>query len=252
MKLPATAVIITFNEEKNIARCIEGLLNLVDEVLVLDSYSEDNTQAICSRYPVSFYQQKWKGYSASKNYANSLAKNDWILSIDADEVPDEKLSAELLKIKIDKIHEVFKLNRLTNYCGKWIYHSGWYPDKKIRLFNRLNTLWEGEFVHETLSFTVSPTINILEGHLLHYSYTNYKQHRERADKYSMLTAQKLHDKGKKASFFKPYVSAFGRFVSMFFIKKGFLDGKMGFKIALISATSNVVKYKELRKLCLKK
>lgn len=243
-----SATIITLNEEKNIGRCIESLLPVADEIIVLDSFSTDRTQAICERLNVKFYQRKWAGYTASKNYLNSKAKFDYILSIDADEELDKELQKSILELKTEANPQLYSMNRLTNYCGKWIKHSGWYPDIKLRLFPKNGCQWEGEFVHEELSYPKDLKIIQLDGHLNHYSYYDFKDHRSRADKYSVLTAQKMYSKGKKSSFFKPYLSAIGRFISMYFIKLGFLDGKMGFKIAQISAKSNVLKYKELRRL----
>ena len=137
---------------------------------------------------------------------------------------------------------------MTNYCGQWIKHSTWYPDWKVRIFPKSKTKWAGEFVHEELEFSEPMERHQLQGHLQHFSYYNYREHRTRADKYSVLTAQKLRASGKKAGPFRPYISGFGRFITMFILKLGFLDGWKGFKIAQISAQSNVLKYKELRRL----
>ena len=250
MESKLTATIITYNEESNIERCIKGLEAIADEIIVLDSFSTDATVAICKTQGVRVEQRKWEGYAASKNYLNSLASHPFIFSVDADEVPDSHLinSIQELKRKGFKTDEVYEVNRRTNYCGTWINHSGWYPDRKIRLFAFEIAKWEGNYVHEELKFLNSPKVVRLPGHLEHYSYYSQKEHRERADKYSVLTAQKMHQKGKKASLLKPYLSALGRFVSMYLIKKGFLDGKAGWQIACISAQSNVLKYKELRRL----
>ena len=246
MKLSAT--IITLNEERNIERCIVSLKNVADEIIVLDSNSTDETEDICNRHGVTFVKRDWEGYAASKNYLNSLAKFDYILSMDADEAIDGELEDEILKIKLLEHPEIYSLNRMTNYCGKWIKHSGWYPDVKTRIFPKDTCYWDGEFVHEELVYPKGAIITQLKGHLSHYSYYSFKGHRERADKYSILTAKKMNKAGKKASLLKPYLSGLARFVSMYFINAGFLDGKMGFKIAQISAQSNVFKYKELRRL----
>lgn len=246
MKISAT--IITLNEERNIERCIRSLEPIADEIIVLDSFSTDKTVEICERLGVRLEQRKWAGYAASKNYLNSLATYDYIFSVDADEAVDETLAQEILKVKQLPNPELYSVNRLTNYCGKWIKHSGWYPDVKLRLFPKEGCEWEGAFVHEELNYPQELEIHQLEGHLEHYSYYSFTGHRERADKYSALTAQKMHHRGKKASLLKPYLSAAGRFISMYLLKLGFLDGRMGFKIAQISAQSNVFKYKELRRL----
>ncbi|PHR48846.1 MAG: glycosyl transferase [Fluviicola sp.] len=243
-----SATIITFNEERNINRCIESLLPIADEIIVLDSFSTDKTEEICTKNGVRFEKREWKGYSNAKNYLNSLANHDYIFSIDADEAPDKKLQESILKVKKQGFEGAYAVNRLTNYCGKWVKHSGWYPDVKTRIFPKKTSKWEGKFVHEKLIIDGSPPSHLLEGHLLHYSYYNYTEHRERADKYSKLTAQKLYAKGKRATAVKPFISGLGRFISMYFIKKGFLDGRAGWKIATISAKSNIYKYKELRRL----
>lgn len=246
MKL--TATIITFNEERNIERCIRSVDGVADHVIVLDSLSTDRTQEICEQLGVQFVSRPWQGYSDSKNYLNSLVETDYILSLDADEALDDRLKASVLAVKKTLNPQIYSVNRLTNYCGKWIKHSGWYPDVKPRLFPKNGSYWNGAIVHEELIFPEGLDIIQLDGHLEHYSYYTFKEHRERADRYSRLTAQKMHHAGKKASFLKPYLSALGRFVSMYLINAGFLDGKMGFKIAQISAQSNVFKYKELRRL----
>lgn len=246
MKLSAT--IITLNEERNIERCIVSLKKVADEIIVLDSNSIDRTEDICKSLGVTFVKRDWEGYAASKNYLNSLANFDYILSMDADEAIDSELESEILEIKKLDQPVLYSLNRMTNYCGKWIKHSGWYPDVKTRIFPKDTCYWDGEFVHEELVYPKDAIITQLKGHLSHYSYYSFKGHRERADKYSVLTAKKMNKAGKKASLLKPYLSGLARFVSMYFIKAGFLDGKMGFKIAQISAQSNVFKYKELRRL----
>lgn len=248
MKISAT--IITLNEQQNIGRCIDTLKKVVDEIIVLDSFSTDKTEEICrsSTANVVFVQRAWAGYAESKNYANSLANNEYILSMDADEVLSPELQQSILTAKQQGLQGVYQINRLTNYCGKWIRHSGWYPDIKARLFPKDKCYWQGAYVHETLTYTETMPTTLLQGDCYHYSYYSFADHRARADKYSLLTAQKFASQGKNASLLKPYVSALGRFISMYLLRLGFLDGWMGFKIAQISALSNVVKYKELRRL----
>ena len=245
---PLSATIITFNEERNIGRCLEALKKIADEIIILDSFSTDQTIEICNQFNVKFIQRKWEGYSSAKNYVNALASHDFIFSVDADEVPNSELIATILSLKKSGFSGAYRINRMTNYCGKWIKHSGWYPDRKIRLFPKNKAQWQGEFVHEELVFEERLVVSNLKGHLQHYSYYNFEEHRERADKYSLLTAQKLHASGKKVGDMKPVLSAIGRFISMYFLKLGFLDGRMGFKIAQISAKSNLLKYKELIRL----
>jgi glycosyltransferase involved in cell wall biosynthesis len=250
MKISAT--IITLNEERNIERCICSLKNVADEIIVLDSNSTDRTEEICLKHKVTFVKRDWEGYAASKNYLNALANYSYILSMDADEAVDEELEQELLNVKTSEMPALYSVNRITNYCGRWIKHGGWYPDVKTRLFPKEGCFWDGEFVHEELVYPKGSKVIQLKGHLSHYSYYSYKEHRERADTYSTLTAKKMNKAGKKASALKPLLSGVSRFISMYLLKAGFLDGKMGFKIAQISAQSNVFKYQELRRLNQKK
>lgn len=240
-------VIITLNEARNIERCILSLGDLADEIVVLDAFSTDETAEICAKYQVKFIQRNWEGYAASKNFANSLTSCDYILSLDADEALSTELLAEIKVEKKKGFSGTYAVNRMTNYMGKWIYHSGWFPDIKTRIFPKEGSYWSGEYVHEVL-VTQTNTTSTFKNILAHYSYYSFEDHRARADKYSLLTAQKFYAAGKKASFFKPYLSAIGRFIAMYLLKRGFLDGKMGFKIAQISALSNIVKYKALRQL----
>jgi glycosyltransferase involved in cell wall biosynthesis len=248
MSKKLSAVIITLNEERNIGRCIKALQEIADEIIVLDAFSSDRTLTICQELGAKVEQREWKGYSESKNYLNSLVSHDYIFSVDADEVVSEELKKAILKEKERGFKDVYKVNRLTNYMGSWIKHSGWYPDVKTRIFPKEGSKWEGAFVHETLSIPKDCEVKMLDGHLEHYSYYSFEDHRARADKYSTLTAKKQFAAGKKASLLKPYLSGITRFFGMYFIKFGFLDGKMGFHIARISALSNIVKYKELRRL----
>lgn len=240
-------VVITLNEERNIGRCLASVRDIADEIIVLDAFSSDRTEEICRSFGARFEQRAWEGYSASKNYLNALVTSDYILSLDADEALSPELLEEMHAEKQKGLSGTYNVNRLTNYCGKWIYHSGWFPDIKPRLFPKEGSYWSGEYVHEELITPPSPE-QTFKGVLEHYSYYSFTDHRQRADKYSVLTAQKFFAAGKKVGFLKPYLSAIGRFVAMYFLKKGFLDGRMGFKIAWISAQSNIVKYKELIRL----
>lgn len=240
-------VVITLNEERNIGRCLASVKDIADEIIVLDAFSTDNTERIAREYGARFEQRAWEGYSASKNYLNSLVSCEYILSLDADEALSPELIEEIKAAKTAGLAGTYNVNRLTNYCGKWIYHSGWFPDIKPRLFPKEGSYWDGAYVHEVLLSPPGPE-HTFKAVVEHYSYYSYVDHRQRADKYSVLTAQKFFAAGKKVGPLKPYISAVGRFVAMYFIKKGFLDGWMGFKIAQISAQSNVVKYKELRRL----
>ncbi len=257
-----SVVIITFNEEKNIARCLESVQELADDIVVLDSFSTDKTENICKQFNVNFIQRKWEGYSASKNFANSQAKYNWVLSLDADEAPSEELKKSILKAKQGAELKTYKFHRLTNYCGSWIKHCGWYPDTKIRIFDRRITKWEG-IIHEKLVIDFSSfdyaqddilemtTGILLKGDLLHYSYYSIEQHYTQTEKFSTLAAQNMFGKGKKSSLLKLYMSPVIKFISDYFIKLGILDGAAGFTICRISAKHSFLKYKKLRELYIK-
>jgi glycosyltransferase involved in cell wall biosynthesis len=243
-----SVVIITFNEERNIERCLAAAKMVADDIVVLDSFSIDKTEEICRRHNVTFIQAAWKGYGISKNEANLFAKHNYILSIDADEVLSEALTKSIVIEKSKGFRGVYELNRLTNYCGTWIKHGGWYPDKKIRLFSKQNSKWNAEMVHEEIIHNKNEPTKFLHGDLYHYSYYSQDDHWKKAVKYSLLTAEKFYKKGRKTWFLEPLTSAIARFFAMYFIKLGFLDGRAGLVIAWISAKANYVKYASLMQL----
>ena len=242
-----SVVIITFNEEKNIARCLESIKNIADDIVVVDSFSKDQTEAICNQFNVNFIQHNWEGYSATKNFANKQAKFDWILSLDADEALSEKLKQSILKIKQAKELDLYKFNRLTNYCDFWIKHCGWYPDTKIRIFDRRITQWEG-VIHEELIINSNKSPLQLEGDCLHYSYYSIEEHYKQADKFSTIAANALFEKGKKINIIKFIFSPLIKFAECYVVKLGFLDGYYGFVICKISAYTTYQKFLKLRKL----
>lgn len=242
-----SVVIIANNEEKNLPACLEAARRVADEIIVVDSGSVDRTPEICRDYEVNYQIYPWEGYSGSKNFGNSLARYNWILSLDADEVLSEELIQQILIVKVQPSSDAYSMNRLTNYCGKWIRHSGWYPDTKIRLWKKEMASWMGD-VHEELVFNGNPRVSLLNGDLLHYSIPSREVHRKQIQKYSDLWAESAYKSGKKAgSVSRIYKSAF-RFISTYFFKLGFLDGKAGFAIARGSAWSVYLRYSKLRNL----
>jgi glycosyltransferase involved in cell wall biosynthesis len=242
-----SVVIITFNEEKNIGRCLESVQGIADDIVVLDSFSTDQTEAICKKFNVNFIQRKWEGYSASKNFANSQAKYDWVLSLDADEAPSEELKRSILEAKKGTELKTFKFHRLTNYCGSWIKHCGWYPDTKIRIFDRRITRWEG-LIHEKLVIDSKEPAILLKGDLLHYSYYTIGQHYAQTEKFSTLAAEDMFKRGKKVSVLKLWFSPAIKFFSDYFLKLGILDGAAGFTICRISAYTSYLKYRKLKQM----
>jgi len=191
-----SAVITTFNEEKNIDRCLKSLQGVADEVIVVDSFSTDNTERICHANGVRFVKKKWVDYSQAKNHGNNLAQYEYILSLDADEALSEQLQHSIKQLKSDNRYRAYYISRLTNYCGKWIRHCGWYPDYKIRLWDRNLAHWEGT-VHESLIFHEKASIKILKGDLLHYSFYSISDHIKKADMFSEIAANEVLKKGQR-------------------------------------------------------
>lgn len=246
-----SAVIITLNEEANISRCLASLQGVADEVIIVDSFSKDKTEEISKSFSfVRFYQQEWLGYSAQKNYANALATHDTILSIDADEALSEELTKSILQIKQSESEssKVYEISRLTNYCGSWIKHCGWYPDKKIRIFSKSTIKWQGDFVHETLALPENTEIIHLKGDLLHYSYNNTSSHLQQLDRFTTLTAQEAHSKGKRTNLLGLYFRPKWKFLRDYIFKLGFLDGYAGYQVCKLSATATFLKYAKLKEL----
>ncbi len=244
-----SVVIITKNEERNILRCLNSVQDVADEIVVVDSGSTDDTAAICEQFGVKFVHQDWLGYSEQKNFANSLATNDWILSIDADEELSDELKQSIFKYKNQHMpHDiVFSMNRLTNYCGHWIRHCGWYPDRKIRIWNRTVGQWQGE-IHETLEFSTKVKEKVLKGDLLHYSFETAQDYENQQFKFAKMRGQHYFMKGKKHASFYMVVSPIFSFIQHYFFQLGFLDGADGWHICLTTAKATRMKYKTLKEL----
>lgn len=237
-----TAVIITKNEERNIGRCLDSLVGVVDQMLVVDSGSTDETTKICKEKGADVYTRTWQGYSDQKNWGNEQASHDWILSIDADEALSVELKESILAAKsVDRSN--YSMARLANYCGQWIHHSGWYPDKKFRLFDRRETKWRGD-IHETLNSEGNEP-KLLHGDLLHYSYYSVEEHAAQANRFSSIAARSMYVNGKQPSLINVLFNPFFRFFKFYFLKRGFLDGFAGFTISSIAAYEVFLKYAKL-------
>ena len=242
-----SAIIITKNEERNIERCIASLKGVADEIIVVDSGSTDNTEAICRDTGVHFEYHKWEGYANQKNYANSLATHEWTLSIDADEALSDSLRDAILQLKQEsfKSNVVYAVQRLNSYCGQWIKHGGWYPDQKIRLWKSGTAHWDGA-VHEDLSFESPVNTVLLEGKLLHYTYNSFNELAERQASYARLAAQKAFENGKRCGWLAPHIHPRWTFLRNYLLKGGFLDGAAGYIISRMSAYYTFMKYTILR------
>ncbi len=243
-----SVVIITYNEEKYIGKCLDSLKQVADEIIIVDSFSTDDTLAICSHYEVKLYQNKFSDFSSQRNLAMSMASMSHILFIDADEVLSEELIGEIRKLKEEGFkNQVYTLDRITNFCGKWIKHGMWYPDKIQRLVQRGIAKWTGD-VHENLTFDTSPTKGFVKGHLLHYSYDSVGQLVEKLEKYTTIQSKQMFHQKKKATWIKIFINPVWAFISGYFIKLGFLDGWQGIIIQYSIAYQTKRKYSKLKKL----
>ena len=236
-----SAVIITRNEEENIRRCLESITQVAEEIIVIDSYSTDNTVQICREYPVNVYKLDWHGYAYAKNFGIEKTSNDYILSIDADELLSEPLIHSIQTVK-SQLTGAYSFNRLSNYCGQWIHHCGWYPDRKIRLFSKNNARWYGNFVHEKLQFDDHMEVINLKGNLLHYSFHSLSDHMQRVDQYSQLAAEELIQMKKRLIILKMIVLPFIKFLKSYIFQNGYLDGFYGFCICVISGFDVFLRY----------
>ena len=244
-----SVVIITFNEEKNIERCLLSVKGIADEIVVLDSFSKDQTQAICEKHGVKFVQHAFDGHIQQKNRAITYATNPHVLSLDADEALDETLKTSILEVKKNFTKDGYYMNRLTNYCGHWVKHCGWYPDTKLRLWDRSKGHWTGVNPHDKYElFAGDKNTGHLKGDILHYSYYSVEDHYKQVDYFTNIASKAFFENGKKAPLFKLVVNPVAKFIDHYLLKLGFLDGKSGFLISKISAYATYLKYKKLRNL----
>lgn len=246
---PLSVVVITFNEEKNIARCLESVKGIADEIVVVDSYSKDKTKEICLSFGARFVEHKFDGHIEQKNFAITQATYPHILSLDADEALDEQLKHSILAVKENFVYDGYYMNRLTNYCGRWVRHSGWYPDTKLRLWDSRKGKWAGVNPHDKYELSSSDSnTGKLKGDIFHYSYYTVAEHYKQAEYFADIAAKAYFKLGKKAPFFKMIVNPIAKFLHHYIVHFGFLDGRAGFTIAKISAWSTYLKYKRLHEL----
>ena len=243
-----SVVIITYNEEKNIGRCLDSVKGIADDIIVVDSFSIDQTGRICSTKGVRFIQHAFPGHIEQKNWAITQARYPHVLSLDADEALSEELKMSILKIKNDWKYDGYYMNRSTNYCGKWIKHCGWYPDTKLRLWDSRKGKWGGINPHDKYELSEGCKSAYLKGDILHYSYYTIQQHFIQADKFSSIAADALFQKNKKVTWPLIILKTMAKFIRNYFIKTGFLDGYYGFMICRISAWETFQKYYKLKRL----
>ncbi len=247
-QLKISATIITFNEAQKIAACIDSVSDLVEEVVVVDSGSTDDTIEIARSKGARVLRHPFEGYVQQKNFAAKQATHSIILSIDADEQISPELSDSIRQVRDTWAADAYMMNRRNNYCGQWIKYSGWYPDRQLRLYDRRQAQWAGGSVHERVQLNDTGKIELLKGDLLHYTIDSREQHLAQIERFSALAAADLYAKGIQASVFRIYVKPIGKFLYNFFVRRGFLDGAAGYQICKNSAWSRHLRYKKLAEL----
>ncbi|HEX7904379.1 MAG TPA: glycosyltransferase family 2 protein [Chitinophagaceae bacterium] len=240
-----SVVIITYNEEKNIGSCIDSVQSIADEIIVLDSFSSDSTIAIALQKGAKVFQSTFQGYIAQKNKAIEKATHNYILSIDADEQLDASLQTAIGEAKKTFTYGAYKMKRCTNYCGHFIRYGAWYPDRKIRLFDKRVAAWGGLDPHDKIVFSKTIAVKQLPGEILHYSYSSKEGHVLQNERFSTIVAESYYFAGKKTNWFKIIVNPFWAFVYGYFIRRGFLNGEKGLVIAFNQARYTFYKHKKL-------
>lgn len=239
-----SACIISYNEEKKIEDCLKSLDGVVDEIILVDSLSTDRTVEIASKYTSQIHAQKFLGHIEQKNLAISKARHAWILSLDCDEQLSSELRTSILAIKEGLGQDdAYKMARKTYYIYRWLNHC-WYPDMKVRLFNKHHASWGGTNPHDKV-IVDSSKIGQLGGDILHYSFDTVSSHIQTLDKFSEIGANEIIKQGKKVSVFSPFTHGFWIFFRMYFLKKGFLDGFAGLLASVLSFVHVFVKYSKV-------
>jgi glycosyltransferase involved in cell wall biosynthesis len=244
-----SAVIITYNEERNIRRCLDSVKDVADEIVVVDSFSRDRTEQVCKSWGVRFIQHAFEGHIEQKNYAMSEAKHEYVLSLDADEALSEELKASIRNVKEKCNHDGYSFNRMTNYCGKWIRHCGWYPDKKVRLWNRRKGSWGGVNPHDKVIMQENSSVKHLSGDLLHYSYYTIRENISQINNFSDIAAGASYEMGEKANVVLDiFLNPIFTFLKKYILQLGLLDGYYGLVVSINSAYFRFLKYAKLREL----
>jgi len=242
-----SAVLITFNEEHNIEAALRSLEGVADEIVVVDSHSTDRTAKIARKYTDRVFGRAWTNYAEQKNFADEQARHLWILSLDADERLSPGLRDEILRLKEGAPDGAgFSMPRRVFYLGRWIKHSGWYPDRRIRLFRRDAARWEGAYVHERLALTGE--VRPLAGDIQHFTYRTIADHVARINTFSELGAQKLYAARRKARWTQLVFLPPARFLKSYVFRLGFLDGFAGLVIAVMTGYAIFLRYAKLREI----
>lgn len=241
-----SAVLITLNAEAHLRECLAAL-RWCDEIVVLDSGSTDATPAICAEAGARFERSDgWPGFGPQKNCALALARGEWIFSVDADEVCTPELRAEIEKAITAGGADAYEMPRLSSFCGHWMRHGGWWPDYVTRVFRRGRARFSDDVVHEHL--IVNGRTGRLRAHLQHYTYDTMAQALAKSDRYAQAGAEQAHRQGKRAGALAAPLRGGWAFVRTYLLRRGFLDGVAGWRLARYNARTTYLKYATLARL----
>lgn len=243
-----SVVIITLNEENNIGRCIESVKAIADEIIVLDSYSIDRTVEIATEKGAIVKQELFIGYKEQKNLALKFVSHNYVLSLDADEALSPELSDSIKKEKKNFRYRSYSMNRSNFYCGRFIRWGLWYPDRKIRIFDKRIASWGGMNPHDRIVLLSGIATKQLRGDLLHYAYYSVEEHKRRNDQISSIAAESLFREGRKDSWLNFVIRPTWAFINGYFLKFGFLDGIRGLLVAIYTSQQTFLKYQKLHRL----
>ncbi|MDX2504034.1 MAG: glycosyltransferase family 2 protein [Gammaproteobacteria bacterium] len=236
-----SACIISYNEEKKIEDCLRSLQAVVDEIIIIDSNSTDKTLEIAKRYTDKIFLHDFQGYGKQKNLATNKTANNWVINLDCDERLSSELQSSIKSITNNLDDDtVYSMARKTFYIYRWLNHC-WYPDRKIRLFNKTKTRWLDNDVHESVDTSNMRTIT-LSGDILHYSFDSISDHLKTIDKFTQIGANDLLKKGKNISVISPITHASWTFFKLYIFKRGFLDGFAGLTVSVLSYMHVFIKY----------
>lgn len=239
---PLSAVIITCNEERRLAACLESLA-FADEIVVVDSGSSDGTLDIALQYGARIVRQEWLGFGRQKQFAVSCAVHDWVLCLDADERVSTELRASIEAAMRNPLWGAYRFPRRNRFMGRWLKHGEGYPDWNLRLFHRAHSRWSEDAIHEKV--LLDTTLGTLRGDLLHESEESIAAYLEKQNRYTTLQAEALHREGKRAHIGNLLVSPALRFVKFYGVRLGFLDGVPGLVHILIGCFNSFAKYAKL-------
>jgi (heptosyl)LPS beta-1,4-glucosyltransferase len=239
--------VIVKNEEKKLAACLQAVASWVDEIVIVDAGSEDNTKEIALSFTDKYYQHPdWQGFGHQRQIAQNYVESDYILWLDADEHVSEELKDSIIKVMQNPdVSAVYQLSRLSWVFGRFIRHSGWYPDRVVRLYQKNLTAYNDNMVHEKVIVDNSMKLVTLDGDLLHYTYDNLNHYLLKSTGYAKAWADQKEKQGKKSSLLQAIAHALACFIKMYILKRGFLDGQQGLLLALLSAHSTFIKYADV-------